>query len=106
MALINCPDCDKQVSSNAPACPNCGAPIATASAPPPESPTAPEVQTVEQTGKKWKALELFGVGMTFGGCVISGILHKFGYGGFGVAVVLAGMATWGFASVSAWWDHG
>lgn len=29
MALINCPDCDKQVSSNAPACPNCGAPIAT-----------------------------------------------------------------------------
>jgi hypothetical protein len=28
MALINCPDCDKQVSSNAPTCPNCGAPIA------------------------------------------------------------------------------
>jgi hypothetical protein len=28
MALINCPDCDKQVSTNAPACPNCGAPIA------------------------------------------------------------------------------
>ena len=29
MALIDCPDCGKQVSSNAPACPNCGAPIAT-----------------------------------------------------------------------------
>jgi hypothetical protein len=28
MALIDCPDCGKQVSSNAPACPNCGAPIA------------------------------------------------------------------------------
>ena len=27
MALINCPECDKQVSSKAPSCPNCGAPI-------------------------------------------------------------------------------
>jgi hypothetical protein len=26
MALINCPDCDKQISQNAVACPNCGAP--------------------------------------------------------------------------------
>lgn len=28
MALINCPDCGKEVSSNAPACNGCGAPIA------------------------------------------------------------------------------
>ncbi|GAB5449932.1 MAG: hypothetical protein Hals2KO_02600 [Halioglobus sp.] len=28
MALVSCPDCDKQVSENAPACPNCGAPMA------------------------------------------------------------------------------
>lgn len=27
MALINCPECGKQVSSTAKACPNCGAPI-------------------------------------------------------------------------------
>lgn len=27
MALIHCPACDKQVSSNAPACPSCGEPI-------------------------------------------------------------------------------
>ena len=32
MALINCPDCKKEVSSSAPACPGCGAPIATATA--------------------------------------------------------------------------
>lgn len=32
MSLIDCPDCGKQVSSNAPSCPGCGAPIATASA--------------------------------------------------------------------------
>jgi hypothetical protein len=33
MALINCPDCNKQVSSNAPTCPGCGAPIAIATTP-------------------------------------------------------------------------
>ena len=30
MALINCPECGKEVSSNAPACPSCGNPINTA----------------------------------------------------------------------------
>lgn len=28
MALISCPDCNKEVSDSAPACPGCGAPIA------------------------------------------------------------------------------
>ena len=27
MSLINCPDCQKQVSSEAPACPSCGRPL-------------------------------------------------------------------------------
>ncbi len=29
MALVTCPDCGKEVSDRAPACPGCGAPIAT-----------------------------------------------------------------------------
>lgn len=28
MALISCPECNKQISSSAPTCPGCGAPIA------------------------------------------------------------------------------
>lgn len=32
MALITCPDCGKEVSSNAPACPGCGGPIASGAA--------------------------------------------------------------------------
>jgi len=28
MALIACPECEKEVSDKAPTCPNCGAPIA------------------------------------------------------------------------------
>jgi len=31
MALINCPDCDKEVSDQAPTCPNCGRPLKKAS---------------------------------------------------------------------------
>jgi len=27
MALINCPDCNKEVSEHAPTCPNCGRPL-------------------------------------------------------------------------------
>lgn len=30
MALINCEDCGREVSDRAPACPNCGAPVASA----------------------------------------------------------------------------
>lgn len=41
MALINCPECGKQVSDRAPACPHCGMPLGTVSPPsvPPASPT-------------------------------------------------------------------
>lgn len=38
MALINCEDCGREVSDRAPACPNCGAPVAMA--PDPNLPTA------------------------------------------------------------------
>lgn len=33
MALVKCPDCGKDVSSTAPACPGCGRPIAMKSGP-------------------------------------------------------------------------
>ena len=46
MPLVSCPDCNTQVSDKAPACPKCGHPFA--------------AQTVQATGKKWKALQLVG----------------------------------------------
>jgi uncharacterized membrane protein YvbJ len=30
MALINCPECNKEISDKAPACPSCGSPITSA----------------------------------------------------------------------------
>jgi hypothetical protein len=42
MALIQCEDCGRDVSDRAPACPNCGAPVAAA-----EDKNAPDKVTVE-----------------------------------------------------------
>lgn len=39
MALVKCEDCGRDVSDRAPACPNCGAPVATSQAPAPEKVT-------------------------------------------------------------------
>jgi len=36
MALINCPDCGKEVSDQAPTCPNCGHPLKELNQPSPE----------------------------------------------------------------------
>ena len=35
MALVKCPDCGREVSDQAPSCPNCGRPMAARRAPPP-----------------------------------------------------------------------
>jgi hypothetical protein len=41
MALINCPECGRQVSTEAPACPACGFPVAARSSPKPAPAPAP-----------------------------------------------------------------
>ncbi len=49
MALINCPDCGKEVSDIAPACPNCGRAI--------------KARTIEKTAKKYKGAITLGTVM-------------------------------------------
>lgn len=45
MALINCPECGKQISDRAPACPNCGCPI---SATPVDAPKVDRTAEIEK----------------------------------------------------------
>ena len=42
MPVINCPDCGREVSTAASACPHCGRPMVAAPAPPPPPPSAKE----------------------------------------------------------------
>jgi len=72
LKLINCPDCDRLISQDAPACPGCGRPIAEASPPRSDEPYFPpprEVHshvTTQETGTFEK-----GFGCAFGiGCGI------------------------------------
>lgn len=45
MALIQCPECQREISDTAPQCPQCGYALAT-------------TRTIQTTGKKWQALPL------------------------------------------------
>lgn len=75
MAMINCPECGKEVSSEATACPNCGHPIAQISA------SAP----IEPPKKKGGALKII-IGVViallaaptllFGGCMATALLFQ------------------------------
>jgi len=52
MALIDCPECSREVSSSAPTYPGCGFPIATA---PDSLPVRTSVTTTQLTSKRLKA---------------------------------------------------
>ena len=53
MALIRCPDCHRDVSSKATACPNCAYPIT-------RIPLQGRVQVIEKTGRRWKEVRVLG----------------------------------------------
>lgn len=96
MALAPCPECGREVSSRARACPGCGYPL--------------DAVTVERTGKAWKALQLGG-----GLAVVGGIVTAVSYypelpppkvAGPAVWAVVGGLALYLAARIGAWWHHG
>lgn len=105
MALINCPECNKQISDRAVTCPSCGCPVA---AQPTETAYGSKVQTIEATGKKWKSLELVAamaliisvVGVITSAHYESGLATMFFF-----LLFFAGLGILIFAKVGAWWHH-
>jgi hypothetical protein len=65
MALVNCPDCNKQVSANAPTCPGCGAPIAAAKEA--AGSGVQQLSTIQETSKRLKLHTLGAVAATVTG---------------------------------------
>ena len=111
MALIKCPECEREVSDQAQSCPNCGYPLR--KQPPPVPPTG-EVQTVEATGKMWKALQLIGVVLVCIGVVSCMVSYysvaptELGAGPVSISSALfflAGLACMVVGRVGAWWYH-
>lgn len=101
MALIDCPECSKQVSDAATSCPQCGYPIhrpASAQA----SPSHPDVQTIEATGKGPKFAQLIGMlGFVYG--LIYMFLSDTTTGGI---IAIIGLSVYIIARITAWWLHG
>lgn len=104
MALITCPDCERQVSSSAAACPQCGAPIAARSD---VVATGAPLQTVQETSKRLKSQILIASLMFWAGAIW---LFTAGVDGGGMTLVslllmLSGLAFYIGTKARIWWHH-
>ena len=111
---IRCPNCNNihtvpdEYKGKQVICPGCG--LQTTAMPvqvqPKKKPvhvnTHPKVQTIERTGKKYKAAMLVGGLVTILGVV--GITS--GGSEHGMPMVVIGLAVYFVAKVGAWWAHG
>jgi hypothetical protein len=62
----------------------------------------PRVQTVEQTSKRWKGLQVIGVCLIPLGCLASvAIAPEIGFG-----LGMVGLAVYVYGRMAAWWHHG
>ena len=95
MALIKCPDCEKSVSDQAPACPHCGSPV--------------RAHIIEKTSKKYKGQQLLGAVLIAVGIMLA-IVGKGEESDFllicGGMMGIAGGLIYLFAGIGAWWEHG
>lgn len=96
MALISCKECNTEISDKAAVCPKCGAPVEVTGL------QAGPVVITEQTGKKYKALQLAGVIM-----ILAGVVSCAGHDPKSASwLFLFGLVLYVWARVGAWWNHG
>lgn len=105
MALIICPDCSREVSDRAPACPGCGAPIATSRD---VDSVGTPLTTTQLTSKRLKAHALFGILLALAGAVLAWNFSEdwppwtAAIPGF---MVMIGFFWWLTARIMTWWHH-
>jgi hypothetical protein len=103
MALIKCPECNRDVSDKATVCPHCARPLART--PYRQRP----VQVIERTGKRWKGVRVLGWLLILAAAFLlsaewaandsRGVAAGFSVG-------LAGVACLWISRAGAWWYHG
>lgn len=99
MALINCSECGREISSQARVCPSCGAPMTLSTV------------TTEKTSKEVKLEQLKAFGVLVAGAIITVVGGSsstdnktmiFG----GIVLLLIGIILLIKVSVKNWWNHG
>ena len=88
MALVKCPDCQKEHSDLAQACPNCGRPI--------------RAVVVEQTAKRWKDQQTIAILILL---VSLGLMFTPLYA-WGCVLAVGGLIMLTRARYGAWYHHG
>ena len=104
MALINCPDCKKEVSSMAISCPNCGMAIVDAKE---MKAIGTQAITIQETSKKMKAqIMLAWI------CIIVGLVwiyntprNQFDVGPWPGLLITLGLFWYIFTKFRIWWHH-
>lgn len=96
MALIQCPECGKEISDQAESCPHCGNPL------------RPVV--IESTSKKWKTATVIAWIVFLTGTYL--FLRGLGSGGWenpmtgsGFSLGLIGLIALMIAKFGSWWNH-
>jgi len=107
MALINCPECSKQVSDSAPYCPSCGVAIASKV----ESKAAgANLTTVQETSKKLKLHTLGSVAVIVVGVVwliaeMNSVQGDGEPGAVPILLILGGLGWYFVTRLRIWWHH-
>ena len=107
MSLINCPECNNEVSDFAPTCPNCGVPIASAKE---ARPVGTAMTTGQETRKRLR-LHTFGAiaAILFGVVWLIG-QAKSGQEGGALSpihglLIFVGLTWYIISRVRIWWHH-
>lgn len=102
MALINCPDCEQQVSENAPACPKCGSPIAGVKEA--AGSGVAQLTTTQGTSKTIKMHTMLASLLVIGGfgLIFTGNQDMYGLAG---GMLTIGIVWYLVARFKKWWHH-
>ncbi len=105
MSLTNCPDCKNEVSTLAPACPNCGRPIA---AEPDVKATGSQLTTTQLTAKSFKMQSALSITMLIFGIlwIMNSHVDDDESKAIGALIALAGFAWYLINRLRSWWHHG
>jgi len=107
MALIPCPECNRQISDKAANCPHCGNPLTGPADKPQRAAlsveTAPgRVVRTEATAKIWKVVQFAG----FATCVVGVVMYVGGDRIAGIYTMFLGFVIFIAGRFLGWWKHG
>jgi uncharacterized membrane protein YvbJ len=102
MALIKCPECQKEISSRALSCPHCGIPLIDAKK------DIEEITTIQETSKSLKEHIVYSVIVIIGGIlffIIGSVTNRQAMIPIGFMLFLIGVIWFIVAKITIWWHH-